>query len=168
MKKPANDLPKRLKAALTTPADLEGAEALDLLKDIRAALLEAFRMVPPAPYAVTLESVVNTMRGHFASGGHPAVITLAEFLTPRARMTAPGAYVLRDFGPGAHQRYVTHWRNDERPEQAGYGSGHYFADLGAAVDDYNARVARHVRMYGDPADPAALAAHADLSEKLDA
>ena len=70
--------------------------------------------------------------------------TLVEHVTPAASATAPGAFVVRDFGPDHHDdnRYVAHWRNDENPARPYYVWGRYHEDLDDALRSHLERVVR--------------------------
>ncbi len=65
---------------------------------------------------------------------------LAEFKTPRAYATAPGAVVLCHLSDNTYHPYVTWWRNDEA---GGYSSGHYFATEEEARKDFIKRCERN-------------------------
>lgn len=74
--------------------------------------------------------------------------TLAKTSYPAERGTLPFAVILRDFGPGAHQRYVTHCINESGDASLdGAYWGHYFTDEGEARDDYRERCAKYDRRF---------------------
>jgi hypothetical protein len=70
-------------------------------------------------------------------------LTLYETRVPASMVGAEGAYVLRDFGPRAHDRWVTHFRNDQL---GGYSGGGYFNSFPEALAAYAERAARELRL----------------------
>lgn len=79
-------------------------------------------------------------------------LTLAETPVVGRGASAEGCYVLRDLGPDATHRYVTHFRNDQ---MGGYHDGGYFQNLDTAVADYGAHVTRALaRLAAMAAQPA--------------
>lgn len=90
-----------------------------------------------------VRSEVDTTRARLAV---PPVypVVMAETFIPKKPATAPGSVVLQDFGPDAHHRFATHFRNEENPAKHYCVMGHYFdaLDLQEARDDYASRVKR--------------------------
>ena len=71
---------------------------------------------------------------------YPVTVALESF--PKERATVQFSVVLRDFGPEAHCRYVTHCRNDD---DGSHYWGHYFSDERLAREDFAKRAALYRR-----------------------
>lgn len=71
------------------------------------------------------------------------VTTLLSKSFPERPATVPVSVVLRDFGPDALHRYVTHCHDDSAGPNEGFYWGHYFADLAKATDDFAERCRRY-------------------------
>ncbi len=122
------ELLRRAAQRLRHPGKMTVSQRIDLARELEA-----------------LAHRIDEQRAVTAEPAYPKILACLSF--PRRGMTVAHSVVLRDFGPQAFDRYVTHIRNDE---DGGHTSGHYHKDEGDAMQDYLARAGRYSRQhYGE-------------------
>lgn len=122
------DLLRRVARKLRVPGNMTVSQRIDLSRELEQATRDE-----------ELSQIAASEKRY------PAVLACVSF--PRRGITCASSVVLRDMGPTAYDRYVTHIRNDE---DGGYTTGHYYKNEAAGMQDYFARAGRYHKIhYGD-------------------